>query len=44
MYDVSNRDSFLHVSKWLNDIKDLADPDCAILLLANKLDVDEVDR
>ena len=40
MYDVTSRSSFENVKVWLNDTKQLATKDCAILLLGNKNDVD----
>ena len=40
VYDVTNRESFEHVERWLNDAKQLASQDCAVLILANKTDVD----
>ena len=45
IYDITKRDTFLHVEKWLNDIKDILsdwkDSDYIIMLLGNKLDIVE---
>ena len=43
VYDVTNRDSFLHVKKWLDELKDHAEPDIQIVLVGNKLDLVEQD-
>eukprot|EP00347_Sterkiella_histriomuscorum_P008325 403345521 len=42
VYDVTNRESFEHVQKWLKDALDLTEQDCSIILLANKCDVDHI--
>jgi len=39
VYDVTNRESFNHVSSWLNDARALANPDIAIVLVGNKIDL-----
>jgi GTPase SAR1 family protein len=36
---LSSRDSYNHVSSWLNDAKALANPDIAIVLVGNKIDL-----
>ena len=45
IYDITKRDTFLHVEKWLNDIKDILsnsnNSDYIIMLLGNKLDLVE---
>ena len=41
LFDLTNLDSFEHITQWLKDIKDLARPDVATLLLGNKLDIVE---
>mmetsp|Transcript_17157 Transcript_17157/g.16376 ORF Transcript_17157/g.16376 Transcript_17157/m.16376 type:complete len:98 (+) Transcript_17157:206-499(+) len=43
VYDVTSRLSFENLQKWLGDVKQLADPDCAIVILGNKCDVDKTD-
>jgi small GTP-binding protein len=40
VYDVTNRESFEHLDRWLNDVRELADSDCVIMVLGNKCDVD----
>ena len=40
VYDVSNRQSFASVERWLKDVRQLAESDCTILVLGNKTDVD----
>jgi len=39
VYDVTNRESYNHVSSWLNDARALANPDIAIVLVGNKIDL-----
>jgi len=39
VYDSTSRDSYNHVSSWLNDAKALANPDIAIVLVGNKIDL-----
>ena len=41
VYDVTNRKTFDHLQKWLNDARNLADEDCIIMLLGNKCDTDD---
>ena len=43
-YSVTDRDSFNSIQKWLNQVKDHADPNCALILLANKCDVQTSER
>ena len=38
---MTNRASFTSVAHWLRDINELAVQDCAVLVLANKADVDK---
>ena len=38
-YSVTDRESFSNVQKWHEQVKEHADPNCAIILLANKCDV-----
>jgi len=40
VYDVTNRESFDNVAKWLEDARQLASKDCQIMVLGNKTDVD----
>jgi len=39
VYDVTSRESYNHVSSWLNDARSLANPDIAIVLVGNKVDL-----
>jgi len=39
VYDTTSRDSYNHVNSWLNDAKALANPDIAIVLVGNKIDL-----
>ena len=39
VYDVTSRDSFLSVDKWIEDAKALRDDDVLLILAANKTDL-----
>jgi len=39
VYDVTSRESYNHVSSWLADARALANPDIAIVLVGNKVDL-----
>ncbi|KAL0204986.1 hypothetical protein P9112_000293 [Eukaryota sp. TZLM1-RC] len=39
VYDVTRRETFEHITMWLNDARNLADPDCVICLVGNKNDL-----
>lgn len=39
VFDVTNRDSFEHVEKWLREIKDHGDTTASIILVGNKIDL-----
>jgi len=41
VYDITSRDSYNHVSSWLNDAKALANPDIGIVLVGNKIDLQQ---
>jgi small GTP-binding protein len=41
VYDVTKKDTFLHVKKWLEELKDHAEPDIVIVLVGNKVDLVE---
>ena len=43
-YSVTDRSSFDNVEKWLAQVKENADPNCATILLANKCDVTSEER
>ena len=38
MYDIGKRSSFDNCEKWIQDVKEEADPDITIMLVGNKLD------
>ena len=44
VYDITYKLSFEHVTKWINEIKDIAGKDINILLVGNKSDLGEVKR
>jgi len=39
VYDVTSRESYNHVSSWLEDARALANPNIAIVLVGNKIDL-----
>jgi len=39
VYDITNRDTYNHVSSWLSDARSLANKDIAIILVGNKVDL-----
>ena len=39
VYDITKRSSFDNISTWLNDLRQLADKECIIALIGNKLDI-----
>lgn len=41
VYDITSRQSFENVRKWINDINDLASPTVVKLLVGNKTDLEE---
>eukprot|EP01066_Platyproteum_vivax_P002482 Platyproteum_vivax@DN1302_c0_g1_i1.p1 len=43
VYDVTKRTSFQNVSKWLDDLKQNAEPDIVVMLVGNKVDLVERD-
>ena len=44
VYDITVRESFNHVEKWLNDARLLAGPDIAVILIGNKCDLEHNQR
>ena len=40
-FDVGQRDSFLSLSSWINDVRRNAPPGCIVVLCANKVDLEE---
>jgi len=41
VYDITNRDSFDHVRKWVNEVDRLANPQVCKLIVGNKIDLEE---
>ena len=41
LYAIDNKESFVHVENWLNDLKSQANPDVRIFLVGNKADLEE---
>ena len=41
VYDVTNEKSFANLKKWLDDLKENAEPDLIIMLVGNKIDLCE---
>ncbi|KAG0309505.1 Ras- protein Rab-4A [Dissophora globulifera] len=41
VYDISNRSSFTSISKWIADARKLAGTDIALMLVGNKLDLED---
>jgi len=40
-YDITSRDSYNHLTSWLNDARALATPELVIVLVGNKIDLQE---
>ena len=40
LYSIDNKDSFVHTENWLNEVKNLANPDIRIFLVGNKSDLE----
>jgi len=41
VYDVTDRNSYNHVPMWLKEVEENAEKDCLIMLVGNKMDLDE---
>lgn len=41
VFDLTNRDSFNNLSKWLKDLKENGPEDAILIIVANKLDLEE---
>merc|ERR1712187_299134 len=41
VYDITNRNSFLNTSKWIEDVRSERGPDVVIILVGNKTDLNE---
>ena len=51
VFDITRRDTFTHVTDWLNDLRQIAEPEIVVVLVGNKKDLareddddDDVDR
>jgi small GTP-binding protein len=40
IFDITSRDSFDHVGRWLQDVKEMARPDVVMILVGNKVDLE----
>lgn len=41
VFDLTRRESFLHATDWLNDLRQIAEPDIVVVLVGNKSDLVE---
>ncbi|EFC35256.1 rab family small GTPase [Naegleria gruberi] len=41
VYDITQRKSFENLSTWLNDVKQYADPNVSLILVGNKVDLED---
>mmetsp|Transcript_24733 Transcript_24733/g.39743 ORF Transcript_24733/g.39743 Transcript_24733/m.39743 type:complete len:193 (+) Transcript_24733:101-679(+) len=41
VYDITNKDSFKHVAKWIKDVENYAEPGVSVVLLGNKCDLED---
>ena len=41
VYDISNKDSFIHTEHWVNETRDLKREDAIFVLVGNKIDLDD---
>ena len=41
VYDITKKDSFQNVDKWIQDLKDFGEDDAAILIVGNKSDLED---
>ena len=44
VYSVTDRESFKRTPGWLAEVKEYSDPQCSIILVANKMDIEEEKR
>lgn len=38
VFDITRRATFIHATDWLNDLRNIAEPDIVVILVGNKLD------
>jgi Ras-related protein Rab-2A len=39
VFDISRKQTFAHVTDWLNDLRQIAEPDIVVILVGNKADL-----
>ena len=39
VFDITRRDTFIHVTDWLNDLRQIAEPEIVVVLVGNKTDL-----
>ncbi|PBP17472.1 P-loop containing nucleoside triphosphate hydrolase [Diplocarpon rosae] len=44
VFDISRRPTFVHVTDWLNDLRQIAEPDIVVILVGNKSDLATADE
>lgn len=44
VYDITNRKSFENLLKWLREVEEIADEDCLVMLVGNKIDLQRQQR
>lgn len=44
VFDLTRRESFVHVTDWLNDLRQIAEPDIVVVLVGNKSDLVEAEE
>jgi len=44
VYDITSRETYNHISSWLNDARALANPEITIILVGSKKDLEREDR
>jgi len=40
VYDITRRDTFTHLTRWLEEVRQNGNPDMTIMLIGNKGDLD----
>ena len=44
VFDLSRRQTFQHVTDWLNDLRQIAEPDIVVILVGNKADLTQLEQ
>lgn len=39
VFDITRRDTFIHATDWLNDLRQIAEPEIVVILVGNKTDL-----